>query len=87
MKEFRPPGVDNWAIGQDITEERRQREMTERARREAETALKAKSDFLAVMVRASVTAPAPAHTAQSHEIRTPLNGVIGTAPRTLRCRD
>jgi two-component system sensor histidine kinase/response regulator len=46
----------------DITEDVRLREELERARRHAETANRAKSQFLATM---------------SHEIRTPMNGVLG----------
>ena len=45
MKEFSPPGVANWAIGWDITEERRQRDALVHARCEAEQALQARASF------------------------------------------
>jgi PAS domain S-box-containing protein len=52
----------------DITERIRQEEALREARQEAETAAKAKADFLATV---------------SHELRTPLNAVIGFADLLL----
>lgn len=58
--------VETWILGfsLDITERKAMEEMLKAARYEAESAAKAKADFLSVM---------------SHEIRTPLNSVIGTS--------
>jgi PAS domain S-box-containing protein len=57
---------ETWILGfsLDITERKAMEEMLKTARYEAESAAKAKADFLSVM---------------SHEIRTPLNSVIGTS--------
>ena len=53
----------------DVTEQSRMREELVEAKEAAETAVRARSDFLAVM---------------SHEIRTPLNGVLGMTQVMLR---
>lgn len=56
-------------IGIDITEQRERQLELEKAKEDAEAAVKAKSDFLANM---------------SHEIRTPLNGIIGLTELVLK---
>ncbi len=68
LRPDQPPEV--WILGfsLDITERREMEEVLRVARREAEAAAKAKSEFLSVM---------------SHEIRTPLNSVIGTSALLL----
>lgn len=60
-----PVGIEGSLVD---TTERRQRELAERAREEAEGATRAKSYFLASM---------------SHEIRTPMNAILGFAELAL----
>jgi PAS domain S-box-containing protein len=55
-------------LGQDVTEQRLLLERLRKAKKSAEAAAKAKSEFLSMM---------------SHEIRTPMNGIIGLSSLLL----
>ena len=65
-----PDGEPRFLMGisEDVTERKQTLEALERARRAAEAASQAKTDFLARM---------------SHEVRTPMNGIIGLTELTL----